>query len=142
MDVDALLTRIGYNGSREPTLESLEGLHRAFLLAVPFENLDIHIGRTISLDPDAIFEKIVTRRRGGFCYECNGLFAELLSALGYSVERLSARMALSGNIGPEFDHMVLLGPQAILTVDLPSTESQSSPFGAVYPILADVSDLA
>jgi N-hydroxyarylamine O-acetyltransferase len=108
VDVDALLARIGYGGSREPTAENLAGLHRAFLLAVPFENLDIHLGRSISLDLVTIFEKIVTRRRGGFCYECNGLFAELLASLGYPVARLSARMALGGNIGPEFDHMVLL----------------------------------
>jgi N-hydroxyarylamine O-acetyltransferase len=108
MDVDALLERIGYTGSRDPTPENLTGLHRAFLHAVPFENLDIHLGRRISLDNAAIFEKIVTQRRGGFCYECNGLFAELLAMLGYPVARLSARMALGGNIGPEFDHMVLL----------------------------------
>jgi N-hydroxyarylamine O-acetyltransferase len=78
------------------------------LESVPFENLDIHSGRRISLDPSRIYDKIVGRRRGGFCYECNGLFAELLAALGYEVSRLSARMAVDGHVGPEFDHMVLL----------------------------------
>ena len=70
--------------------------------------MDIHTGQKISLDSSRIYEKIVGRRRGGFCYECNGLFAELLAALGYKVSRVSARMALDGNVGPEFDHMVLL----------------------------------
>jgi len=83
-------------------------LQHAFLESVPFENLDIHTGQKISLDSSRIYEKIVGRRRGGFCYECNGLFAELLAALGYKVSRVSGRMALDGKIGPEFDHMVLL----------------------------------
>jgi len=108
MNVDEALDRLRYTGSREPTPETLRALHRAFLEAVPFENLDIYSGEPISLDPVRIYEKIVVRRRGGFCYECNGLFADLLTSLGYTVQRLSARMALGGEIGPEFDHMVLL----------------------------------
>lgn len=108
VNVDAALERLRYSGSREPTAETLRSLHRAFLEAVPFENLDICAGVPISLDPARIYQKIVVRRRGGFCYECNGLFADLLAALGFTVLRLSARMALDGEIGPEFDHMVLL----------------------------------
>jgi N-hydroxyarylamine O-acetyltransferase len=80
----------------------------AFLLKVPFENLDIHHGREIELFPASIYEKIVSRRRGGFCYECNILCFELLNALGFQVEYLSARMVKGTAVGPEFDHMVLL----------------------------------
>jgi N-hydroxyarylamine O-acetyltransferase len=83
---------------------------------VPFENLDIHLGRPIVLDEQRLFEKIVTQRRGGFCYELNGLFAALLRALGFHVTYLSARDAhADGGYGPEFDHLALLvpAPQAI-----------------------------
>jgi N-hydroxyarylamine O-acetyltransferase len=105
---DHVLERIRYGGSRAPNLQNLRSLQHAFLESVPFENLDIHMGREISLEPGAIHEKIVRRGRGGFCYECNGLFADLLTALGYGVSRHSARMMLGGHVGPEFDHMVLL----------------------------------
>jgi N-hydroxyarylamine O-acetyltransferase len=108
VNVDEVLKRLRYTGSRKPSFETLRLLHHAFLQSVPFENLDIHTGQTISLDSHRIYDKIVARRRGGFCYECNGLFAELLISLGYKVCRVSARMALGGQIGPEFDHMPLL----------------------------------
>jgi N-hydroxyarylamine O-acetyltransferase len=105
----AYLARIGYAGSREPTIETLRALHRAHLHAVPFENLDIHIGRPIRLDREAFFRKIVGERRGGFCYELNGLFADLLAFLGFEVSLLSARVANETlGFGPEFDHLVLL----------------------------------
>jgi N-hydroxyarylamine O-acetyltransferase len=81
----------------------------AHLLSVPFENLSIHAGEPIVLDDDALFEKIVTKRRGGFCYELNGLFSALLRALGFDTSMLSACVKSSrGGFGPEFDHMVLL----------------------------------
>ena len=108
MDVDSCLKRIVYSGPTVPTLDNLQALQMAFLLKVPFENLDIHHGREIELFPESIYEKIVSRRRGGFCYECNILFFELLNALGFQVEYLSARMVKGTAVGPEFDHMVLL----------------------------------
>lgn len=109
LDVDAYLTRIGYDGSRAPTLATLRALHLAHLYRVPFENLDIHRGRRIRLDPEAFFAKVVGERRGGFCYELNGLFAALLGALGFDVTLLSARVARKdGSFGAEFDHMTLL----------------------------------
>ena len=109
MNVDAYLERIDYRGPLAPTAETLRRLHVAHLLAVPFENLSIHAGEPIVLDDDALFDKIVVRRRGGFCYELNGLFAALLRALGFRVEMLSARVARrDGGFGPEFDHMALL----------------------------------
>ncbi len=107
-EAEAYLTRIGYDGARAPTIKTLRALHRAHLTAVPFENLDIHLGRPIVLDPDAFFRKIVGERRGGFCYELNGLFGELLRFLGFEVSLLSGRVALdAGGFGLEFDHLVL-----------------------------------
>jgi len=108
-DAAAYLARIGYHGPREPTVETLRALHRAHLATVPFENLDIHAGRPIRLDRAAFFQKIVGERRGGFCYELNGLFGDLLVALGFDVALLSARVARpDGSLGPEFDHLLLL----------------------------------
>jgi N-hydroxyarylamine O-acetyltransferase len=108
MDVEAYLQRIGYNGDRIPNAETLHNLHHAHLLTVPFENLDIHWGRPIVLDEKSLYEKIVLRRRGGFCYEANGLFAALLRELGFNVTLLSARVIDNGSPGPDFDHMTLL----------------------------------
>jgi N-hydroxyarylamine O-acetyltransferase len=108
-DVAAYLDRIGYRGQVWPNLVTLRGLHLTHLFTVPFENLDIYLDRGIELDEAAWFHKIVTSRRGGFCYELNGLFAALLSALGFPVTLLSARVrSPEGTYTPEFDHMVLL----------------------------------
>ena len=93
----------------EPSLPLLRTLHEAHLLAVPFENLSIHYGQPITLEDEALYDKIVRRRRGGFCYELNGLFAWLLRQLGFTVTLLSARVAQAdGGFTPEFDHMALL----------------------------------
>jgi len=108
MEINAYLNRIKYSGPRALTAETLRQLHRAHLLTIPFENLDIHLGHTIVLDNEKFFEKIVRQGRGGFCYELNGLFAALLRALDFKVTMLSARVYLDGIPGPEFDHMVLL----------------------------------
>ena len=110
MDVAAYLHRIHYRGPLAPTAETLRALHLAHHLAVPFENLDIHLGQPIILDEARFYDKIVRRRRGGFCYELNGLFAALLRELGFDVTMLSARVidTKPGTIGPEFDHLVLL----------------------------------
>ncbi|HYL44853.1 MAG TPA: arylamine N-acetyltransferase [Ktedonobacteraceae bacterium] len=109
MDIQAYLKRIDYHGPSLPTFQTLAELQEAHLLAVPFENLNISLGRTISLDEKTLFHKIVTQRRGGFCYELNGLFAALLQALGFQVSMLSAGVAQQeGGFGPEFDHMALL----------------------------------
>jgi N-hydroxyarylamine O-acetyltransferase len=108
IDLSAYLDRIKYAGSVEPSAAVLCALQRAHLLAVPFENHDIHLGRTIRLDEDALFDKIVVRRRGGFCYELNGLFARLLEEIGFRVLRLSARgYNDDGSYGKEFDHLLL-----------------------------------
>jgi N-hydroxyarylamine O-acetyltransferase len=109
IDTAAYLQRIHYIGRLEPTAETLHALQQAHLLAVPFENLDIHLGRPIILDHGLLFDKIVRQRRGGFCYELNGLFAALLQQLGFHVTLLSARVTTAdGGFGPEYDHLVLL----------------------------------
>jgi N-hydroxyarylamine O-acetyltransferase len=109
MDIGQYLQRLGYEGAREPTLETLRALHHRHLESVPFENLDIHARRPIVLDEAAFFDKVVRRHRGGFCYELNGLFAVLLRALGFQVTYLSGRVSPDGvhPSGPEFDHLVL-----------------------------------
>ena len=109
MDTTAYLRRIRYAGPLAPTAESLRQLHVAHLFAVPFENLSIHWGEPIALDDEALFDKIVRRRRGGFCYELNGLFAALLRALGFDVVMLAGGvMDPGGKFRPDFDHMVLM----------------------------------
>jgi N-hydroxyarylamine O-acetyltransferase len=109
LDTNAYLDRINYHGSLAPSAETLRELQLAHLLAVPFENLSIHAKQPIVLADEALFTKIVERRRGGFCYECNGLFASLLRALGFEVAMLSAEVAnADGVFGPPFDHMTLM----------------------------------
>ncbi|MBZ5686930.1 MAG: arylamine N-acetyltransferase [Acidobacteriia bacterium] len=108
VDTSSYLARIGYSGPTDPTADTLCALHRAHLWAVPFENLDISLGRKITINEEAILNKIVVLRRGGFCYELNGAFATLLRALGFQVTLLSARVArANGDEGPEFDHLTL-----------------------------------
>jgi N-hydroxyarylamine O-acetyltransferase len=78
------------------------------MLTVPFENLDIPLNQKIILSLPSLYEKIVLRKRGGFCYELNGLFNWLLEQIGFEVTLHSARVSTNGNEGPEFDHLVLL----------------------------------
>lgn len=92
MDLDAYLDRIGDDGQLRADGETLRRLHRAHLAAIPFENLDIVLGRGISLDVEDLQDKLVQRRRGGYCYEHNLLFAAALERLGYPVTRLLARV--------------------------------------------------
>jgi N-hydroxyarylamine O-acetyltransferase len=109
MEITQYLQRINYKGPLSPTAKTLRQLQVAHLQAVPFENLSIHANEPIVLEDQALFEKIVSRRRGGFCYELNGLFAALLRELGFNVEMLSAGVANDkGVFGPDFDHMTLL----------------------------------
>jgi N-hydroxyarylamine O-acetyltransferase len=108
VNVSSYLDRISYTGSLAPSAEILRALHRAHMLTVPFENLDIGLGRKIVCDETSFIRKIVEQRRGGFCYELNGAFAALLRELGFKVTLLSARVARQdGSNGPEFDHLTL-----------------------------------
>jgi len=106
--IRAYLDRIRYAGLISPTTGTLFALQRAHLLSVPFENLDIPLDRPIQLEEEALVRKIVTLRRGGFCYELNGLFACMLEALGYQVTLMNARgLEDDGSYGLEFDHLAL-----------------------------------
>src|ERR1051326_2379136 len=109
MNIPAYLDRINYRGPLNADAETLRQLHVAHLRNVPFENLSIHAREPIVLDDDSLFEKIVTRRRGGFCYELNGLFSALLRALGFQVAMLSAEVAnADATFSEPFDHMTLI----------------------------------
>jgi N-hydroxyarylamine O-acetyltransferase len=109
LNTKSYLERINYEGPTGPDPVTLRELHRAHMLAVPFENLDIHTGRQILLDESRVLSKIVDGRRGGFCYELNGAFAALLRELGFQVRLLSADVATAdGGFSPPFDHLALL----------------------------------
>lgn len=108
MEPLSYLTRISHRPPVGADLAALRSLHLAHLRSAPFENLDIHLGRPIHLGLEHLFTKIVLARRGGFCYELNGLFAWLLRRLGFRVTLLSAGVVRAdGSFGPEFDHLVL-----------------------------------
>jgi N-hydroxyarylamine O-acetyltransferase len=107
MDIIKYLERINYVGLVSPTFEVLSRLQVMHLMHVPFENLDIH--NNTRIDVTNLFDKIVARRRGGFCYELNGLFYELLQEIGFAVKRISARVYDGkSDYSPEFDHMALV----------------------------------
>lgn len=109
MDPQLYLNRIRYTSDLNPTLAVLRALQTHHLHAVPFENLDIHLGTPIIPEWEAIYQKVVLRNRGGFCYELNGLFYELLKALGFEVKQISARVYMAEKgFGPEFDHLALI----------------------------------
>lgn len=107
MDLEAYLARIGYTGDRNPTLETLREMHRAHFLNVPFENLDISRGVRIEVDEAVNFEKIVMRRRGGFCLELNGTFARALRQMGFSVDVFGARVLSEGHLSHPLSHMTM-----------------------------------
>jgi N-hydroxyarylamine O-acetyltransferase len=109
MESEPYLTRIGFSKPVKPDVATLHELQLAHLLTVPFENLDIGWVRPIRLDIDSLWTKLILQRRGGFCYELNGLFAELLKTIGYDVVYLNARVFnSSGKPGMDFDHLALL----------------------------------
>ncbi|HEY7598192.1 MAG TPA: arylamine N-acetyltransferase [Actinophytocola sp.] len=127
------LERIGAPAPGEPTIDLLRDLHVRHQRTVPFENLSIHLGEPIVLDEATLVGKIVDRRRGGFCYELNGLFAQLLRALGFRVTLLSAKVFTpDGALTHPFDH-------AVLRVDLDERFLVDVGFGAhaSYPLRQD-----
>jgi N-hydroxyarylamine O-acetyltransferase len=96
VDLDAYFQRIHWSGGRDPTLETLAGLIEAHTAHIPFENLDVLLGRTVRLDLDGLQDKIVSARRGGYCFEHATLFAAVLEAVGFQVSRHAARVVLFG----------------------------------------------
>ncbi len=110
IDLDAYCRRIGYEGPREPDLATLRELHRLHATAIPFENLHTLMRERVALDPKSLERKLIHAGRGGYCFEQNRLFAEVLGSLGYAVESLSARVVFNHEhepLGPR-THMALL----------------------------------
>jgi N-hydroxyarylamine O-acetyltransferase len=152
--VAAYLDRIGAGRPEVMDAAALRILHRAHQLTVPFENLSIHLSEPISLNEDKLLDKIVTRRRGGFCYELNGTFALLLRALGADVVMVAARVYGSDSFGPPFDHLALLvspadgtgpwladvgfGSHTVYPLSFGSRQEQHDPMGPFR--LADAED--
>jgi len=109
MNVVAYLEHIHYTHPVKPDVDTLRGLQLAHMRTVPFENLDIGLKRPIQLTENTLWEKIILHKRGGFCYELNGLFAWLLKQIGFDVTYLNARVFNhTGNLGIGFDHLALL----------------------------------
>ncbi|MFD3995293.1 arylamine N-acetyltransferase [Streptomyces sp. NPDC058583] len=112
LDLDAYLARIGYEAERDgelsPDLRTLTALHRAHVRAVPFENLDVALGRSVPLDLKSLQAKLVERRRGGYCYEQNSLFAAVLERIGFTVSGRGARNRSRGAALPPVTHGLLV----------------------------------
>ena len=92
IDLDSYFGRIGYSGARPPSAETLKKVHLSHATHVPFENLDVLLGRPVTLDLDRIQTKIVANHRGGYCFEQNALLAAVLEQMGFAVTRLSGRV--------------------------------------------------
>ncbi len=120
MNLDGYLKRIDYHGSVAPDLACLTAIHRQHLLNIPYEDLDVQLGRALDLDLQRIFEKIVERQRGGWCYEMNGLLCWALREIGFEVTRMvgGVMRAIHGDAA--------MGNHLVLRVDLDG------------PMLADV----
>jgi N-hydroxyarylamine O-acetyltransferase len=104
----AYLRRLGVERPARPTPDALRELHLRHLRTVPFENLSVHLGEEVVLDEKRLVDKVVGAGRGGFCYELNGAFAALLTALGYDVTLLAARVyGEGGRLGIPYDHLAL-----------------------------------
>jgi N-hydroxyarylamine O-acetyltransferase len=149
------LSRIGLSRPVACDASGLRDLHAAHLFAVPFENLSIHLGEPISLDEQQLFGKIVERHRGGFCYELNGMFSDLLRSLGFEVTLLAARVFTGpASVGPPFDHLVLqvnasepwlvdvgFGDHSLGPLRLESDSKQFDPRGAFEIVETSASDI-
>ncbi|MER5882288.1 arylamine N-acetyltransferase [Streptomyces sp. NPDC001941] len=156
---DAYLRRIGAEGVSVGwgTGEGLRELHLRHLRSVPFENLSLHLGEDVVLAEQALFDKVVGARRGGFCYELNGLFAALLRTLGYRVDLLEARcFREDGGLSIPYDHMVLrvvdeegrsrladvgFGDHSQLPLELGERGEQADPGGVFRIVEAPEGDL-
>ncbi len=109
VDLDAYFRRIRYDGPRKATLQVLHDVVHAHVLTIPFENLDVLLGRSINLDAASLQKKLVLDRRGGYCFEQNGLLLLVLEAMGFEVAPLSARVKVGyprGEITPR-THLVV-----------------------------------
>ena len=121
VDLPAYLARIGFSGQARPDRATLEAVHRRHLLSIPYENLDVQLGRPLITSPEVAFQKLVASRRGGWCYEMNGTLGVALAAIGFSVTRLAGAVMRSAMGDAN------LGNHLVLKVDLPAG-----------PVIADV----
>ena len=112
MDIAKYLERIKFSGLVKNDLHTLTALQYQHLVNIPFEDADIFYGTPIVLDANSFYNKIVLQKRGGYCYELNGLFYQLLLAHGFDVSIISGRVANGRPYGPEYDHMALLVKQS------------------------------
>jgi len=87
MNLDAYLERISYSGPRAVDVETLRQIQKHHLLAIPYENVDVQLKRPLTTSVEAAFEKIVNQRRGGWCYEMNGLLGWALAEIGFDIQR-------------------------------------------------------
>lgn len=110
--LDDYLDRIGHEGPLNTDLATLTAVHRAHITAIPYENLEIQLGRENSLDESAIFAKLVEQRRGGWCYEMNGLLTRALTAIGFETRRVS------GAVGRDEQGSVVEGNHLVGLVEL------------------------
>lgn len=108
IDLDTYMARIGLGIRPEADAEGLAAVQRAHRLAIPFENLDVRLGRGISLDPEHVFDKLVHKRRGGYCFEQNQLFLRAITALGFDARPLLARVWLMADGVPPLTHTLNL----------------------------------
>jgi N-hydroxyarylamine O-acetyltransferase len=141
INVQRYLARIGITEGIRVDYHSIRLIQERHMLSVPFENLNIVNGLPIELDLDSLYDKIVVRRRGGYCYELNGLLAWVLKSLGYPVSLLSGQVRRDdGTFGPEFDHMVLLvSLHQDYIVDVGFGDSVRSPLPLSGEVVVDAS---
>jgi arylamine N-acetyltransferase len=133
LDLTGYFARIGYDGPADPTLDVLQDLVTAHTHAIPFENLDPLLGVPVDdLSPEALFDKLVHRRRGGCCYEHNGLMGHVLQELGFGVRRFAARVvwtAPPGSPVPSQTHTLL----GVAPPDAPQLSLVDVGFGGQTP---------
>lgn len=110
MNIRNYLSRINFEGEPDLSVETMRALQLAHMKTIPFENLDISLGRKIKLDLESLWNKIIVQKRGGFCYELNGMFAWLLKEIGFEITYLNARdyHEEDNTFGIDFDHLTLM----------------------------------
>jgi N-hydroxyarylamine O-acetyltransferase len=154
VDLDAYLARIAFEGPARPDLPTLQALHLAHATHIPFENLDIQMGLPILLDLEALQDKLVRRRRGGYCFEQNSLFLAVLRAIGFDAVAFEARVRLGMTEVRPRTHMLLrvgIGGEALLAdvgfggqgllLSLPMDCREHAQFDDVYRVQPEGSQL-
>ncbi|MDF7777065.1 arylamine N-acetyltransferase [Sphingomonas sp. AOB5] len=135
MKLAAYLARIGYSGPVAPDFATLDAVMRAHIATIPFENLDVQLGNRVDTALPGIFDKLVTRRRGGWCYENNGLLGWALGEIGFDVRRVSAGVmrAVRGDVSLG-NHLTLIvtidGREWLVDAGFGGTQAAPIPFAA------------